>query len=97
MRKAVLIPLALGFILLIVGIVKSYSSLGNTRGIVISSSGTIASNGESNYEPVQPQQASSTSQLDIIGFLTIIASLGFFTLAYMNNRNPYSKNKTTVT
>ena len=96
MRKAVMIPLCVGLILLVVGIAQSYPSLAN---ITIHSSGTIRNpyNNESNLEVAQQQHASSTTQLDIIGFLTIIASLGFFTVAYLNNRNLYSKKKTAVT
>jgi len=95
MKKAVLIPLAFGLILLVVGVAQSYASIRSS--FSISCSGRIRGppNDESNFEERQPQQ--SSLQLDVIGFLTIIASLGFFTLAYLNNRNPHSKKKPTVT
>lgn len=88
LKKAVLVPLALGFILLVVGFVQSYSSLKGTASIMITSSGIIVSNHESNPEETQPQQTSSTTQLDILGFLIILVSIGFFTLAYFNKRKP---------
>ena len=86
MRKAVLIPLAIGLILLAVGVVQAYSSLKEPYG-VIHTTGRIASNPE---EP-QPQQTSPTTQLDIIGFVIIFAGLGFLTIAHLNNRNSDKK------
>jgi hypothetical protein len=84
MRKMVLIPVAIGLILLSVGVVQSYSSVQRTLiSRTISCSGTIA---PYSGEP-QPQQTTSTTQLDIVGFLVILASIGFFTVAYLNRRN----------
>jgi uncharacterized membrane protein HdeD (DUF308 family) len=90
MKKTVLIPLVFGFIFLIGGAIKSYSTFQNSK--TIRCTGTIA-----HPEDTQPQQTGSTTQLDIIGLLTIVASLGFFTLTYLNNRNSYGKKKPTVT
>lgn len=88
MKKTVLIPLVFGLILLGVGIAQSHSSLINF--ITIHNSGTIRNphNNETSPEVTQPQQTSTTTKLDMIGFLIILASLGFFTAAYLNNRSP---------
>jgi divalent metal cation (Fe/Co/Zn/Cd) transporter len=84
MRKMVLIPLVFGFILLIVGVVQSYSSIQRTLDhAIIHSTGWVGSD----TEKPQPQQTTPTTQLDIIGFLVILVSIGFFTVAYLNRRN----------
>lgn len=97
MRKAVLIPLALGIIFLIIGIAQSYSSL--TYGVSILCTGTVRNpyNNETSHEETQPKQTIPTTQLNIIGLLIILASLGFFTVAYFNNRNFFNKQKSTET
>jgi len=90
MRKMVLIPLVIGFLLLIVGVVQSYSFAQRTLSTTIRNSGTIAPY----TEETQPQQTTSTTQLDIIGFSVILVSIGFFTVAYLNKRKPEGTKQT---
>ena len=97
MRKAVLIPLVLGLIFLAIGVTRSYSCMKGT-GPVIHNFGRVRPFNETgDPEETQPQQTNSTTQLDIIGFLIILASLAFFTVAYFNNRNFLNKQKSTET
>lgn len=97
MRKAVLIPLAIGLILLAVGVVQAYSSLQKSPFLTIPTHGFIRNPEEPQPQQTsKPQQTSPTTQLDILGFLIIIASLEFLTIAYINNRNSYREKKLTV-
>jgi len=82
-RRSVFVLCVLGFASLIVGsalALRPFQEIisGSTT---ISTSGTIRDPNE-----VQPQETSSATTLDIIGYLVIFCSMGFFAVAFLRNR-----------
>jgi hypothetical protein len=90
MKESALILCILGFASLVVGSVLAVPSIRNRLPTVtITSTGTIAHPDESSSqaeEATLPQQASDQTNLDKIGYLTILASIGFFTAGLAINR-----------
>ena len=83
MKTIVWISCLLGIILLIGGGVLASPSIQRSLEVTIPSKGRILYPDESQY----PEEARST-QLYQIGYLTILASVGFFTVAFLYNRKP---------
>jgi len=83
MRRSVLILCVLGFVSLIVGSALAIRPVREaiSGSTIISTSGTIV-----NPDEVQPQEASSATTLDVIGYLVIFCSMGFFAVAFLRNK-----------
>ena len=83
MKRSVLILCVLGFTSLIVGSALAIRPVREaiSGSVMISTFGTI-------WDPrnVEPQGASSATTLDIIGYLVIFCSMGFFAVAFLRNR-----------
>jgi len=90
MKKAVLILFVCGLGFLIVGSVLAIPSIrGKLPTWTITSTGTIACPDEWSSQAAKtplPQQTSDHTNLDKIGYLTILASIGFFTAGLVINR-----------
>ena len=82
-KRSVFVLCVLGFTSLIVGSVLAFQPFREiiSGSITISNSGTIR-----NPNEVQPQGTSSATTLDIIGYLVIFCSIGFFAVAFLRNR-----------
>jgi UPF0716 family protein affecting phage T7 exclusion len=88
MRKSTILLLIFGFISLVIGSILAIPPLraSITHGIVITSTGIIGY--PDSAEPQVPQGPTSATTLDKIGYLTVLASIGFFTTAFLHNRKP---------
>lgn len=76
----------LDFSFLIVGSVLAIPPVrSNLLGPVIRCTGTIG------FPDELPQQANNQTNLDQIGYLTILGSIGFFTVAYLHKRKLTAK------
>lgn len=81
MKKLALISCLLGFTFLIVGGMLASPSIQRSLELIIPSKGRILYPDESQY----PEEAQST-QLHQIGYLTILGSIGFFSVAFLYSR-----------
>lgn len=85
MKKAALILCILGFSALVVGSALAIPSVRNNLsthfGLTISSSGTIGCPDESSSQTIGVQ-----TNLDIVGYLTILSSIGFFAAGLVISR-----------
>jgi len=82
MKKFALSLCVLGVFLLLIGGALTSKSI---QGYVIRSYGRIANPEQPEPEP-EPESPQST-QLSQIGYLTMFSSIGFFTVAFLYNRN----------
>ena len=85
MRRSIILLYVLGFTFLIVGSLLAIRPLRKSiiPPKIIHSSGRIASS-----DNEDPQEATSATNLDIIGYLAVLASIGFFAIAFLRNRKP---------
>ena len=88
MRKTIILLLIFGFTSLIIGSILAIPPLRASiiHEVTIPNSGTIVQ--PDNAEPQEPQEPTSTTTLDKIGYLTVLASIGFFATAFLRNRKP---------
>jgi hypothetical protein len=88
MRKSIIFLCILGFTSLIIGSVLAIPPLREriSPTLSIPCSGTIAN--PDNAEPQEPQELASTTTLDKVGYITVLASIGFFATAFLRNRKP---------
>ena len=82
-KRSVFVLCVLGFVSLIVGSVLALRPFREiiSGSAMISTFGTIG-----DPRKVQPQEASSATTLDVIGYLVIFCSMGFFAVAFLRNR-----------
>ena len=83
MRRSIFVLCVLGFTSLIVGSVLAIRPLQESifKIRAIPTYGRIAGS-----DSAEPQGASSTTTLDKIGYLAVLASIGFFAVAFLWNR-----------
>ena len=90
MKEAAFILCILGFASLVMGSVLAVPSIRNRLlTVTITNTGTIAYPDESFSQAEEAplsQQASDQTNLDKIGYVTILASIGFFTAGLAINR-----------
>ena len=85
MRRSIIFLFILGFTFLIVGSILAIRPLRASiiHGKTIRSYGTVV-----HPDNAEPQESTSATTLDIIGYLTVLASIGFFAIAFLGNRKP---------
>jgi len=90
MRKSIILLCILGFTSLIVGSVLAIRPIraSITHSFTISSHGIIV--GSDNAEPQETSPATETAP-DKIGYSAVLASISFFTIAFLRNRKPAQK------
>jgi len=79
-KRSVLVLCVLGFTSLIVGSVLALPSVRSRFFTIIQSRGTVA------YPDGSPQQVSNETSLDLSGYAVVLASAGFFAVAFLWNR-----------
>ena len=90
MRKVVLILFVYGLSSLIIGSVLAIPSIwSRLASAVISSSGTIVNPDDSSSQAAEaslPQDTNNQTSLDVIGYFTILASIGLFAIGLVMSR-----------